>query len=671
MKWKFQMSFLFRVLCVLLALMLTGCGPQTSIPDVTESFNDTEDMSSEANNDMNTINIYATTPNGVEITGSEEFTVLRPEDNGGTVSVTKYGINTNNTGTENTAAMKILLDSVLEYNKSKKNEKKVTKINFSTGTYRFGGDFANQISVVGFDNIIIEGNGSTLLFEEHTKVQSGNYFYFEKCNIVEIRNMTLKWDWDTVPLFLIGEVSAIDAEKKQVEFTIQGDWNIPETFAVQNTRPWDIEKNCRDDDIGFSRTAGVDQIGIKKSADNKILVTFPSTKDPSKAKLGQGLMFYVLPNMRANAFKVYDSNHFTMDNVTVESVHYEILNTLKTQYIQVLNCTVQTEKDSGKRLTSIGGFEIHSTGGYFRMENCLLDGIADDNIHLSNHFFGGENVKIDSNTVKMLGLSNWSANDMLYAGARLEIRDENFKKTGWESVITEVVREFTDSGVEFTVAFADPLPADYNSSLYFWNMDGNVGNFIIRNNTFQNGPCASLSLGLPNGTVEGNRFYNVGCSAIILATYHRWGKWYLGSPVSNVVIRNNIIENCNLAKHDISSIFIGAGYDYVPSDFYPVNWPMIDRILVEGNVLEENYGSALMIFSSREVIVKNNSFINSNLRAVNRRFLGQGNVSFTYVSDLWYENNVLENTEASLEDGVWFDSESCEDVDIKNKKGGD
>ena len=145
----------------------------------------------------------------------------------------------------------------------------------------------------------------------------------------------------------------------------------------------------------------------------------------------------------------------------------------------------------------------------FRMENCVLEGICDDSLHLSNHYFGGQNVKLDEKTVRLTQLQTWSSKDYIYEGATMEL----------------------------------------------------------------------------------------------------WTRWYIGTPIDNVIIRGNTFTNCNTSQRDPASVAICAGKDGQPTDYLPVSTHAVTNVLFENNTVEDSTGSALAVFSAENITVRNNRFL--------------------------------------------------------------
>ena len=172
-------------------------------------------------------------------------------------------------------------------------------------------------------------------------------------------------------------------------------------------------------------------------------------------------------------------------------------------------------------------------------------------------------------------LQLWMAETDIYEGAGFEMRTQQFEKIDWHSTVESFEWELNvysgASQHRCKVRFKDPLPEDYDDNTLFWNTDKYKGNFIVRNNEFKNGLCHAMYIGIPNGTIENNTADNYAYPSLVLHSVIRWGRWYIGTPITNVIIRNNVLTNNNTAQRDPATMFVGAGYDNQPSNYFPVD----------------------------------------------------------------------------------------------------
>lgn len=603
----------------------------------------------------------------IKITGAESFKVQQPIFNELVVSVADFGANPDMPANENGLAFEKAISKVRLTGAS--------KLIIPTGRYRIRMEQPADILLKDLRNVVIDGLGSELIFSRHQQVKHEAYIALKECNTITIKNLIVDWDWDDFPIFAIARIIGVDKNSRTIEFqTTTPEIPDEKPLLVGVNREWDPEINNRNPGKGFVFPQPAERERLEKTAADRIVLTVIDTNCIKKAKKGQFVQLSFKPAYGTpSAFRINQSKHITFDNVTIYSSPYEAMNTGGVEYLQIINCRIEPRPGTGHRISTYGGLEIHSIKGFFRLENCVLDGIGDDNLHLSNHFLGGGLTKIDDHTVYANYLQRWMSVDLLWKGASFEMRRKNFSPTGWSSQIESFEYEYNVhkslNAHRVKLRFKDPLPADFEEDNMLWNSDMNKGNFIIRNNEFRNGLCHALYIGLANGTIENNQFNNFAYPSLILNTVHRWGRWYLGTPINNVIIRNNVLTNNNTARRDPASLFVGGGYDAQPSDYTPVDYPIVTNVLIENNTIENSTWSAFGTFSSENIVVRKNRFINSNTYPRNNRYNGFGSVYVTHARNILFEKNVIVDGEKSLDKGCFIDSLTTTNVRCRKNKG--
>ena len=598
--------------------------------------------------------------NSGAITGAEAVTVPRPVENGRVLSAKDY-LSPDKSGTQNIDGFSKMLTLVKT---SVSDENPITKIDIPKGVYRFKSSKQYAIHLKYIANLVIDGNGSLFLFEDSDKaIGSAAFFGLEQCDTVELRNFSVDFDWDIYPLFVIGEVISSDTKNKTVTFRIDSH-KLPEKVAIGGGRTWDPALDNRSETVGFIPSGSVTQTEVLD--DHTLRVTYSSAKSAQNARAGQCFQFYFKPNFNASGFRMYYNKNVTLNGITIYSTPYEAAWSAVSDGYHIIDCKVIPAE--GRRFSTYSGFETHAVKGQVILEGCELYGICDDNMHLSNHFMGGENVKIDDYTMELRNLQTWSSRYYFAVGETLSLYDEEYRPLGWSSVIESVssVLEGKNDMATYTVRFRDPLPTYVETTDKFFSDDFYEGSFIIRNNSFGGGLCHALYIGLGNGTIENNTFDNFAYPSLVLTTVTRWGRWHIGVGVEDVVIRNNVMTRCNTAQRDPASFAIAAGRDEQPSDFYPVDNYVIRNVLVEDNVVDGSTGSAFAVMSAEDVIVKNNQFLNSNsLPATKPRRIGWGNAFICNARRITWENNTIKNDTPAYENGLYVQWETVKNSDIR------
>ncbi len=596
------------------------------------------------------------------ISGAKEFTVNLPVDNGKVVDLKDYGLSESNSPADNETAFANAIAKV--------KSSGAWKLNIPKGTYAVALTGKEAISLSNLKNVLVEGNGSTLIFSVRTTLNNTPaYITMNNSKTVAIQNLSLDWDRSIYPIYGIGKVSAVNTTAGTVDFTFS-DITIADNAIFGGGRSWDPATDNRSETKGFQFPGGSSGISsMTKLASNKLRLTYKNPTNVSSAKVGEYGQFWFRPEELVNGFRMQTNSHITFDNVHLYTVPYQAIFSNDSEYFQIINSSVEPAPGTKERFSSYGGVEVHSVDGYFRMENCHLEGINDDNLHLSNHFFGGGvsgNPKIDNYTVALDHLTHWMHYTEVYVGATFGMRDANFKDLGWTSKVKSFTWEnyFTSDGNapwRCTVTFEDPLPTNYKDTNQFWNMDKNTGNYIVRNNTFAGGLAHAMYLGLANGTVENNRVENFAYPGLILNCLIRWDRWAIGTPINNVIIRDNTLKDCNKALRDPAAMFVGGGIDEQPSDYNPVSGRIVSNVLVENNVVESTPWAAFGTFSSKNIVIRNNSFINASTTAKKSGKPG-GNVFITNADNVVCTGNTVYHGAVSYETGINVDSATTTSV---------
>ncbi|MDO9634292.1 MAG: right-handed parallel beta-helix repeat-containing protein [Paludibacter sp.] len=599
-----------------------------------------------------------------QITGAQEFTVMEPPESEVYVSVADFGAHPSKSGKVNQKAIMGAIERARIL--------RIPKVIIPKGTYYIDNDATYQLTLMDIENLTIDGQGSELIIPESETGKKGAYILISRCKRIKVCNLSLDWDWNRFGLFGLATVVSVDKTNLKVLFSFSG-CNVPPTDEINPgvCRAWDPSINNRDANVGFAFPLSSVVHSYEKTGDKTMIATYKNASDVNKLSVGQMAQVVFTPKRNASGIRIEYSSHITFDNVNIWSAPYESFVSMSCDNLQIINSQVRPKPGTDRLFSTYGCMEIHEHYRNFRLENCVIEGTGDDQLHLSNHFLGGGLTRVDENTVYCENLQTWTSINLTAPGHHLELYSDQFEPLGWSSEILESSSEYNSStGVtRAKIKFADPLPSSLTASSMFWNQELMDGNFIIRNNTFSKGLCHALYIGMSNGTIEGNTITNMAYPSLILNTVVRWSKWYLGTPVKNIIIRDNILKDCNTDRRDPSSMFVGAGYDYNPSDYYPVNYHSTRDVLVEGNIVENSTWSAFSIFSAKNVHVIGNRFINSNIDPSKTRFAGKGNMFVLNSSDITIENNVFYNAGESYESGLYVDPATTSNVIINGNVG--
>lgn len=588
------------------------------------------------------------------VTGATDFEIAKPTEAGAVVNASDYGVSENAAPAANAAA----LQSAIDY--CKRTGASVLKL--EGGTYYVSRENKTQLEFNGLKNFTLDGGGARLVFcETENTFANARFIYIASCDTVRIKNLTVDWDWDSFALFITGKISEVGTNT----ITVKSDkYDIPDYVSIYHTKGWDYEAdNVTPKVYGFGKTVK----STEKVSDKEIKYTY--TSNVTGARVGDGAQIAFKPRLNAGAFHLEDNVNLSFYNVEINAAPYEGVNSTGDKYLEFDNCRLSPGE--GRRFSSYGGFEVHAMRGYFKFTNNTVSGVLDDNLHLSNHYYGGGLKVEDAYTVTAEYLQQWSGIKYAYAGAELELRSSSYAPKGWRARVVSykwnynVYNSANAHGV--TLTFDKPLPWNIDETDCLFNTDMDDGQYLIENNTMYGGLCHAMYIGLANGTIRNNNVECFAYPALIVNTVRRWTRWYIGNPIRNVIISGNSLKNTNLNKRDPASLFVGAGTDYQPTDYYPTEYMPTQDVLVENNRIEGSGLIAMGTWSSRNILFADNEIINPNLYENKDRFKGYGRMYATNCSNVHFDGNTVEITaDVYGEDGIY--TSEATDVYINGTK---
>ena len=524
------------------------------------------------------------------------------------------------------------------------------------------------INLIGMRDFILDGQGAEFIFEDidlpRGKEILGAFFRVLECERVQIKNLTLDWNWDKMPLGFIGQITNVDREKLTVDYKVSYNKKaIPKDFHVYAVRGWDPEINNRTTknfEFYWRIAKSHRMIGP-----NTLRFTFNNNAQISKAKKGMWAIFKSKTHFFACGIIADDNKNLSIDNVKIYGAPSSAINARKNEKFEIVNCKVMPRPGTEKVWASHSGFEVHNSKGGFKMENNYLEFTHDDTLHFSDYFFGSGFDRINKSTLNIKGLMYWQAADTFVIGDSYEFRNRDYSPTGFKAKLKKFKWNFVNGqgqGKHFvTAVFDQEIPESIKEDSIIYNVSSyGKGQYFIRNNTIKNGLCHGLYIGTPNGVVENNRIINTAYPALILHSVIRWTRWHIGYPPENVIIRNNYIENANTALRPPADVFVGGGVDPQKSDYYPFKNPVARNILIEGNTIKNSQWQALAVWSAQNIVVRNNSIINSNRLPNKKRYAGT--IHLANVKNIVLTGNQCKDDGNAKDHGIVLQKNTCKDV---------
>lgn len=516
-----------------------------------------------------------------------KFYIGRPdEEKLRTVSASAFGLSPDNDDNF------LPLVAALDYCK----ENPGTKLVFDKGKYKFTS--ANTIFIEGCENLVIDGNGAEFIFSSYEQY---NFFRLIYCRGVEIKNLTINWDWENQRLGSVVRVADTNESGNTIDLEFieldEVNENIPLKAITQcDSRTYTFgEKSSSKEHYLYQDPGAV--VDVKKIADNILRVTHNGCMSSFEKDETYILRHFVYD---ANIFNISaDSEHITFDGVRIYgSPGMAFVADERASHFQILNTFIGIEPGyENERHVSIGADAIHiaDTNGCFRVDGCDFSRMGDDALNVHDNL-GYVNSVIDENTLLVT-----AAALKLREGSVVGFNDENSVRTDNTATITN--SRLVD-GIMYEVDFDAPVADFVRQGFLMFYKNCSSGNYVITNNYFHEHRARALLLQSPNGLCENNIFYKTQAMAIRIILDVTKNLWQEGTGVDNIVIRNNIFESCDYGGWG-SVIEIGAKINGNIPDSQPFT-----NITICNNTFKDFSGKLIQADNVNGIFIKDN-FIDS------------------------------------------------------------
>lgn len=486
------------------------------------------------------------------------FYIARPnEKNYKAVNASDFGVST--AADDNYSAF----CKAIEYCKANPN----ITLKVNGGKYYFRTDKA--IMLDGLKNVLIDADRAQFIFE------NPNYFNIVNCDCIEIRGLSITWNFEASRLASIVKVKKANkrAHTLEIEFTeldeVSEDIPImaftkydPETLTP-GTRQ-DFKENYVYQFPGSIKT-------VEKTGHNVLKITHDGSLDSYKKGEVYLLRHHVYDG---NAFNVHNTSNITFSGIKLYAIAgMGWLIESRSERFQLLDCVIALDPDheNDHRISATAdGVHIANTNGKFKISGCDFSFMGDDDINVHDNI-AMVTDKLDGKTVEIYtNANNFAVGDTaIFSG-------KGFDNLGFSATITSV------GGNRLT--FDKELPDYIVKDCIVSNGSIDSGNYVISNNYFHENRARGLLLQSDNGLCESNRFYKIMANPIKVIMDISSGLWLEGTGVNGLVIRNNSFTECNVVEWS-SQISISTNIDGKSADstlFY--------NITVENNSFDNFYG---------------------------------------------------------------------------------
>lgn len=561
-----------------------------------------------------------------QINPGPEFQIDTPHPGGPVLNAGDFGFLPTADGESNVKGLRNALEAC--------RQAKASRLIFLPGSYRLKSDgvtsvrdpqYAGKVFAIELTNLtdfIFDASGTEFIFEQPSWItekarKQGGYFFIHGNTRVKLLHLTLDWDWAKLPLGFFAVVSDLDPKAGTVDYKLDPDFtrHFKDPFSVFVMRGWDPATGTRSE-AAFNFSTG--QLAEQKRTDeDHFRFTFKNPKSMSVARIADAGIFKTDTPWYAIAFVVDENEHLSFDRIKLHGSPGNGVWARKNKYFEIVHSAFTPRPGTKPVYVTHSALEIHNHFGYFRMEDNLIEWQHDDGLHFSDHFLPASWERLGPDTIRVKGLMYFQSADTFRLNDRLTFRGPDFERLGQSPPIADfqwTMAEGTGQARHYvTLKFKENLSGEFPTNSCLFNEDAfGVGRYVIRSNVIRNGLCMGLAVHMPNGLIEGNVVSNIGYPGLQVSMMLRWTRWTIGHVPTNIIVRGNILSRVNRAVHTPADLFTAAGVEPQGKDFELTRVPLLENILLEGNVVRESPLQALVIGSSKNIVVRNNVFIHPN-----------------------------------------------------------
>ena len=514
------------------------------------------------------------------------FSIERPDASALTVvSASDFGLSAD--AADNTQAMR----DAFTYCRSHSGSKLVIE----PGIYHFSPE--EDIYLNRLHDVMIDAQGAEFIFS------TPHYFKLYACDNVELRNMIVDWDWNTLRL---GSIVRIENENDadntlEIEFTEleKVDADIP-LLSFMQYDPVDLVAGVHGSFKIYSPVVDTECIKSVEKVSGKpnvLKITHSGALDFFRNDEVYLLRHYVYGGQVFNT--VEESQNITFDNISIYgacgmgyvfaygSHHYQILNS----YIGLR----PGAEDKYRISTTADGIHIANSNGYFRLDNCDLSFCGDDILNVHDDMFYIENI--DSSRTVMQGTA---AIKIVEPGHTLGFKNLNLTDLDYEATVASITR----NGYAATITLTEPLPEQITTDMLAYSKSRASENYVLTNNYVHETKGRGFLMNADDCLCEGNTFFRTCSQTLQVRTDTPASRLIEGTGAEHIRISSNVFTECNFGGRGdvitIESLLNGERLENMPladirilnNEFNfcyqaPVNADNVDGLTVSGNVFRD------------------------------------------------------------------------------------
>lgn len=562
-----------------------------------------------------------------EPTGCPPFEVEAPRPHGGAiVRAADFGFSAANT--DNAAALNRALAECRRIG--------AERLELAPGTYRCHGP--DGVVLREMQDFTLDGRGALLVFyRKHPKdwdaaagdapVGDSSNLVLDRCRRVCVRDVRLDWDWSVDPLGFFGTCAGVHVDEERddasyVDFDLPGNGRHPrwpEPVPVQTVQPMD-EAGAGPRLDGGARCWFGQQPGHFGSKNEWLSPTrlrvWPCVAQPDRPERPQDAWrfspaanrrdarrfepgrTYVVSHRYYGCGGIYltGGEHVTLRDVEIWScpgtgvcldgtLHHVLLERLRIAPPDPARLREAGTGGPERRCLSSTSDAIHvaRSGGFLRLDGCELAFHNDDSLNVHDC-----TALATADGPRRL---RFVCGDAAYLGARagdeIELRQENFSRTGWTGRIAAIA-------ADGALALDGDLPPQAGRWFLVADRAYATGRVHVKDCRIHDVPWGRSVVHAPDATIEGCTFERLANTPLRLQVCVTTNAWCEGVACTNVVVRGNVFRDCSaLARVDGVSPVVYCGLRAPPGVRPAAASGVLGDILVESNRFERTGGVPL------------------------------------------------------------------------------
>lgn len=474
-------------------------------------------------------------------------------------SISQFGAVAGDSSMNTTTAVHLALKSL--------TDKDSVVLEFPKGVYHFYVDTINNLSKA-FDlkhvkNLCIEGNGSEFIF--HGPLMIGS---IDSCENVKLQNFSIDWERPYITQGVVKNVGVnfidLEIDKEQYPYTfsekdstflgIGENWKLGvATYNLFDKDKQEIVYRTRDMPLGndmFVRKAEEISPGLVRFKGNLSFAPEIGTY----VALWHG-------RYMTEGFHLFGSRDINFENIDIFHCPSHGLVGVRCENIAIKDVNMKVNEKKGRVFSLIAdAFHFNACRGLIRIDSCTHTGHGDDFINVHGMYI--EISKVISPTQFITGTSQRQFMTIGPGDELWFIRRETLKRENIGEIIALKDTVDADNKPCKIVFLKNELP-DWVKNGDFVENKSYLADFEIRNcNILKKHRARGILVTTPGKVLIENNYFRTAGAAILIEGDVNY--WYESGSCKDVMIKNNVFEDCFTSGHEWGEAVITITPSYKP-----------------------------------------------------------------------------------------------------------